>query len=108
MRQIEAEAVAEALRRVNGNRAAAARMLDVVNVDVRAHAETAPGRVDPAGPPRILTREDWKRLERDNLLAALHQAGWKVSGDGGAAELLGMKPTTLVSRLKALGIEKPR
>lgn len=60
------------------------------------------------GEPGILRREEWRRLERDNLLAALQRANWKVSGVGGAAELLDMKPTTLVSRMKALGIEKPR
>ncbi len=55
---------------------------------------------------RILTQEEWRRLERQNLTAALRQAGGKVSGPGGAAELLGMKPTTLASRLKALRIER--
>jgi hypothetical protein len=31
---------------------------------------------------------------------------WQVSGDGGAAELLGMKPTTLEARMKKLGIKR--
>jgi len=31
-----------------------------------------------------------------------------VAGETGAAQLLGMKPTTLSSRIKALGIERPR
>jgi len=38
----------------------------------------------------------------------LEQAGWKVSGPGGAAEILGVKPTTLASRLKRFGIERRR
>lgn len=54
----------------------------------------------------ILTYEDLKKLEKENILAALHQANWKVSGPGGAAELLGMKPTTLASQMKAFGIQK--
>ena len=70
-------------------------------------ASTAQGEPTPISLRMILKREDWKRLERDNLLAALHQANWKVSGASGAAELLDIKPTTLVSRMKALGIEKP-
>ena len=37
-------------------------------------------------------------------LFALHAADGKVSGPGGAAQLLGLKPTTLASRIKALGI----
>ena len=52
----------------------------------------------------ILTREDWKRKERESISAALKQSGGKVFGPGGAAELLNMKPTTLASRIKALGV----
>ena len=52
----------------------------------------------------ILTREDWKRKERESIIAALKQSSGKVFGQGGAAELLNMKPTTLASRIKALAI----
>ena len=41
-------------------------------------------------------------------LEALEMTGGKVSGKQGAAELLGIKPTTLASRMNSLGIEKPR
>ncbi len=61
-----------------------------------AHGETA----------SILTREDWKRHERESITAALKQSGGKVFGPGGAAELLDMKPTTLASRIKALQIQR--
>jgi transcriptional regulator with GAF, ATPase, and Fis domain len=44
--------------------------------------------------------------ERAHILEALQQAGWRVRGAGGAAELLGMKPTTLDSRMKKLGIRR--
>jgi hypothetical protein len=37
----------------------------------------------------------------------LHRAGGKMSGPGGAAELLGLKPTTLASRIKILGLARP-
>jgi transcriptional regulator with GAF, ATPase, and Fis domain len=47
------------------------------------------------------------RRQRENVLAALRCARWKISGEGGAAELLDVKPTTLRSRLKKLGLEKP-
>jgi transcriptional regulator with GAF, ATPase, and Fis domain len=40
------------------------------------------------------------------VVAALRETGGKVFGAGGAAELLGMKPTTLSSRLRTLGIDK--
>jgi transcriptional regulator with GAF, ATPase, and Fis domain len=45
--------------------------------------------------------------ERENLLAVLNKAGWKIKGADGAAELLGVKPTTLVSRLKKLRLKRP-
>jgi transcriptional regulator with GAF, ATPase, and Fis domain len=52
----------------------------------------------------ILTRDQWKRLERESIVAALKRCGGRVFGDRGAATLLAMQPTTLASRIKALGI----
>ncbi len=60
-----------------------------------------------AEPPRIRTVAELEELERINLRRALEAARWKVAGAGGAAELLGMKPSTLASRMKALGIQRP-
>jgi transcriptional regulator with GAF, ATPase, and Fis domain len=56
---------------------------------------------------RVLTDVEVRHLEAENIRAALRQAGGKVSGAGGAAELLGLKPTTLASRIKSLGILLP-
>lgn len=53
-----------------------------------------------------LTREELKRQEREAIAAALKQTKGKLSGPGGAAELLGMKPTTLSSRISALGLNR--
>jgi transcriptional regulator with GAF, ATPase, and Fis domain len=58
----------------------------------------------PGGDERVLTDAEVRGLEADNIRAALRRTGGKVSGAGGAAELLGMKPTTLASRIKALGL----
>jgi transcriptional regulator with GAF, ATPase, and Fis domain len=55
----------------------------------------------------ILTETELRERERDNILAALNKAGWKIHGAAGAAELLGVKPTTLISRVKKLGLKKP-
>jgi transcriptional regulator with GAF, ATPase, and Fis domain len=52
--------------------------------------------------------EEFQEFERDNLIRALEEAGWRVSGEKGAAKRLGMNPSTLSSRIKALGIERPR
>ncbi len=56
---------------------------------------------------RIRTSKELEHLERDNLIRALESAQWRVSGDGGAAALLGMNPSTLRSRMKALGVKAP-
>jgi transcriptional regulator with GAF, ATPase, and Fis domain len=55
----------------------------------------------------ILTERELRDRERQNMLAALAQANWKIHGEGGAAELLDLKPTTLISRMKKLGLKKP-
>jgi len=59
------------------------------------------------GAREILPHAEVKRLERENILAALEQARWKIYGPGGAAELLGLRPTTLASRIKRLRLQKP-
>jgi PAS domain S-box-containing protein len=46
-------------------------------------------------------------VEAEHIRAVLLRAGWRVRGAGGAAELLGMKPTTLESRMAKLGIRRP-
>jgi PAS domain S-box-containing protein len=66
----------------------------------------------PAGadgtPRRIHTMRELQELVRANVLRALEATGWRVTGERGAARLLGIKPTTLSSRMKALGIFRPR
>lgn len=54
----------------------------------------------------VLTEPEVQQLERENLVMALRQCGWRVHGEGGAAELLRIKPTTLVSRMKKLGLKR--
>ena len=53
---------------------------------------------------RILNVDALKAFEKRNIERALNKAAGKISGQSGAAQLLGMKPTTLNSRIKALGI----
>ncbi len=52
----------------------------------------------------VLTDSQIRQLEADNIKAALRISSGKIAGTGGAAQLLGLKPTTLTSRIKALGI----
>jgi PAS domain S-box-containing protein len=74
-----------------------------------ATAEVVPGPapgVAPA-PAAIRTDADLRAEQRASILAALAAAGWRVSGTGGAAELLGVRPTTLAARMRRLGIRRP-
>jgi len=57
---------------------------------------------------RILTDRELREQERANLLRALEETGWRISGPAGATQRLGIKPSTLTSRLKALKIRKPQ
>jgi formate hydrogenlyase transcriptional activator len=68
---------------------------------------TAPGlhHASPApASPDVVTLAE---AERRAILAALHAARWRVSGPGGAAAHLGLKPTTLHAKMKKLGIKRP-
>jgi transcriptional regulator with GAF, ATPase, and Fis domain len=48
-----------------------------------------------------------EKVERRHILSVLKKCGWRISGQGGAAELLGLKRTTLQSKMKKLGIKRP-
>jgi transcriptional regulator with GAF, ATPase, and Fis domain len=61
-------------------------------------------RSDTVG--EVVPEAEMRRRERENILAALDKSGGKIYGAGGAAELLGIKPTTLASRIKKMGISK--
>ena len=67
-----------------------------------ASAENAPSEA-----PAVTTDKEMKRRERENIAAALRRSGGRIYGAGGAAELLGMKPTTLDARIKKLGLKTP-
>jgi transcriptional regulator with GAF, ATPase, and Fis domain len=75
--------------------------------DVEARAEPASTADRGAVAPPILTAREMEELERENLRRALDACGWKVSGSDGAAERLGLKPTTMSSRMKALDLRRP-
>jgi PAS domain S-box-containing protein len=68
---------------------------------------SAPRPAADGDAPRVRTAAELEAFERDNLRLALESSGWRIAGAGGAAERLGLKPTTLSSRMRALGIQKP-
>jgi DNA-binding NtrC family response regulator len=55
----------------------------------------------------ISTNGNLEDVERLHILRILEKTGWRVTGKGGAAEILGMKRTTLQSKMKKLGIKRP-
>ena len=59
------------------------------------------------GLDRIVSEAEWQGLQRENMVRALRATKWRVDGPGGAAELLGLRPTTLRSRMGAMGVERP-
>lgn len=54
----------------------------------------------------MVPESEMRRRERENIVAALNKSNWKIYGAGGAAHLLGIKPTTLASRIKKMKIKK--
>ena len=56
----------------------------------------------------VMTARDLARLERENLRRALEATHWQIAGESGAAKLLGIAPSTLASRIKALRIRRHR
>jgi hypothetical protein len=71
----------------------------------REVARVTPKAAESAKPPApdartVLAEDGFRSLERQNVVNALEQCGWRVAGPGGAAELLGVRPSTLAYRLK--------
>jgi formate hydrogenlyase transcriptional activator len=63
-----------------------------------------PSSMPVTGNPERTTLTD---VEHGHIRRVLERVGWRVRGSGGAAEVLGMKPTTLDSRMVKLGIRRP-
>jgi PAS domain S-box-containing protein len=74
--------------------------------DLPASRPPSPEQRKPEIKVTLPTRDELKRQEREAIVNALRQTNGKVSGPGGAAKLLGMKPSTLASRISSLGINR--
>jgi transcriptional regulator with GAF, ATPase, and Fis domain len=68
----------------------------------------SPGRTSMTASPTVTTSTSLEEAERSHILKCLQQTGWRIRGPGGAASLLDINPTTLESRMKKLGISRPR
>ena len=67
--------------------------------------ETANAAAVAFEPTGIVTEDEMKRRDRENIVAALSQSRGRIYGPGGAADLLGIKPTTLNARIAKLGLK---
>ena len=67
----------------------------------RSRSVSRASRMMPAAPQTL------KHFELEHIRATLESTRWRVRGQGGAAELLGLKPTTLESRMAKLGLSRP-
>jgi formate hydrogenlyase transcriptional activator len=61
------------------------------------------GKTQACSGPQLRTLEE---VERQHILKVLDQAGWRVSGPDGAAQILGINPSTLRFRMKKLHIKR--
>ncbi len=59
-------------------------------------------------PGEVVSEAAMKHRQRENILAALERSDWRIYGPHGAAQILGIRPTTLASRIKKLRLKKPR
>jgi PAS domain S-box-containing protein len=81
--------------------------LDIRNVGDTGNYENTAVHGDDSAGPDFVTEKELKLQQRENMRRALEYAGWKISGKQGAAELLGLKPSTLADRMRSFGLEKP-
>jgi transcriptional regulator with GAF, ATPase, and Fis domain len=79
----------------------------IIRSTSRTLVPVLPNAVPPApqAPPACQTLS---HFEFEQIRVALDAAGWRIRGRGGAAERLGLKPTTLESRIAKLGLERPQ
>jgi transcriptional regulator with GAF, ATPase, and Fis domain len=77
--------------------------LPVSGIDLTSFGSQPPDQAES----EYLTETEMRRRERENLFVVLQKAGWKIKGVNGAAELLGVKPTTLIARLEKMGLKRP-
>jgi len=85
-----------------------------LNIELPVHDTEEPSAIsssvigtEPDSEQQIVSDTEMRRRERENMIAALKRSRWKISGEDGAAAMLGIKPTTLSSRMKTMGIERP-
>ena len=83
-------------------------VFDLPDAGKPAGKQARPVHTAPVSGEKIIREDEWRSRERANIVLALREAKARISGKGGAADLLGINASTLTSRMKALGIERVR
>ena len=81
--------------------------LKAVSVPGASHDGSFSSGLLPAGNSSSVPITTLEETDRQHILRALKQTQWRISGQKGAAVLLGMKRTTLQARMRKLGIRRP-
>jgi len=82
--------------------------LDLSLPDFEPRAETIDVAPAAADDETVMSEKQMREMQKNNIVKALEQSGWRISGKGGAAELLELRPTTLADRIKSYGLKRPR
>ena len=80
--------------------------LDLAMPEVKDSQAPEPSSTLPKGD--FLTEAELREYEKENMRRALEVSDWRISGPNGAAERLGVKPSTLTYRMTVFGIERVR
>lgn len=79
-----------------------------LDIEIVGRREILLDEETPKKDEKILTNKEIQEIEKNNIIKALEVSGWKIYGEKGAAKLLNIPPTTLSSKMKSLGIKKPK
>ncbi len=83
-------------------------MLEIDPMMLQAGGQPAAAFADKdALPAPPSTAETLEAVERNHILAVLEQTHWRIEGERGASQILGLHPNTLRSRMKKLGLQRP-
>ena len=112
LRQLEAYGWPGNIRELQNviERAVITARLGTLHFDLPILSEAAAGGIELPSPTQteqaVVQEHEMRQRERDNIMAALRQSQGRIYGAGGAAELLGLRPTTLTARIKKFGLKK--
>ncbi len=81
------------------------RALILTSTDILEYGDWIPAAKN-SGSNSKASLQKMEDVERAHIVGMLNKTNWKVSGEKGAAKILGLNPTTLEARIKKLGIER--